>query len=215
MPPAAVDTGDPCGSLAPDTATGGDAVKTEWVVRDVTDLLVELGLTSTATVARVVPAEALDASLDYYGAPDGVAVVELLVELGVGVAVHTDDVDDVTEAYPTTLQEIAACTDGLFTITDVTVTEPYAISARTVRFRSNGTPVEWIVDDHGPDYLDAQTFFERIDDFTDSADARRWADIEVGGTPLPDRYLFGHPQALRRLAETFDFTVDIRGLPAD
>lgn len=185
------------------------------VIRDVTDLLVELGLTSTATVARVVPPEALDKPLGSYGKPDGVAVVELLVELGAGVAVHTDDVDDVTEAYPAVLQEIAACTGGLFAITDVTVTPPYAVSARTVRFCRNGTPVEWVVDDHGSDYLDAMVFFERIDDFTDSADARRWADVAIDGEPLPDRYLFGHPQALRRLAEMFGFTVDIRGLPAD
>jgi hypothetical protein len=45
------------------------------------------------------------------------------------------------------------------------------------------------VTDHGPGYLDAMVFFERIDDFTDSTDARRWADIEVDGEPLPDRYL--------------------------
>ncbi len=182
-------------------------------VRDVTGLLVELGLVSAAAVARVEPA--LDEPLDHFGAPAGVAVAELMVELGAGVAVHTDDVDDVTEAYPSTLQDIAACTGGLFTVTDVTVTPPFELSARAVRFRSNGTPVEWIVDDHGPDYLDTLVFFERIDDFTDSTDPRRWADVEVDGEPLPDRYLFGNPRALRLLAERFGFTVDIRGLPAD
>jgi len=204
-----------CGSLAPDTAIGGDAVEAEWVIRDVADLLIGLGLTSAATVTRVVAPEELVESLGYYGEPDGVAVVSLLVELGAGVAVHTDDVDDVTEAYRAVLQDIAACTDGLFTITDVTVSPLVGISGRTVRFRSNGTPVEWEVTDYGSEYLDALAFVEHIDDFTDNTDARRWADIEVNGEPLPDRYLFGHPQALRGLAETFDFTVAIRGVPAD
>ncbi len=185
----------------------------EWVIRDVADLLVELGLTSAAAVTRVVPPQELDESLGYYGQPDGVAVVQLLVELGAGVAVHTDDVDDVTEAYAAVFQDIAACTDGLFTITDVTVSPLVGVSGRKVCFRSNETPVQWEVTDYGSDYLDAMAFFERIDDFTDTTDARRWADIEVNGEPLPDRYLFGHPHALSRLAETFGFTVAIRGAP--
>jgi hypothetical protein len=104
---------------------------------------------------------------------------------------------------------------GLFAITDVTVSPLEGISGLTVRFRSNGTPVEWGVTDHGPDYIDALAFFEHIGDFTDSADARRWAYVKTDGVCLPDRYLFRHPQALRRLAETFGFTRGIYESPAD
>ncbi len=199
----------------PGNAIGADAQETSWVVRDVTELLVELGLTRAATVARVLEPEELDKPLSYYGKPDGVAVVKLLVELGAGVEVHIDDVDDVTEEYPAVLQEIAACTDGLFTITDVTVSPVEGISGRTVRFRSNGIPVEWGVSDFGLEYLDTLAFAEHIDDFTDETDARRWAHIDADGALLPDRYLFGHPQALRQLAGTFGFTFDMYESPAE
>jgi hypothetical protein len=175
-------------------------------VGQVVDRVVDLGMVNRATVDKE-----LELPLTEYGGGDSEAeiVTALLVELGIGFDVHTDDVEHLT-GYTSALTAAAACTGGLFTVTDIELADDD--DQEVLRFRRNGDLVEWPVDHVDDEYLDTLAFFENIDGFTDAArSARRWAQPTVDGELIPARYIFADPKALEELGR--EFSVDFEIFP--
>jgi hypothetical protein len=178
-------------------------------VRQAVDRIVELGLASPDMVAKHL-ADYLDLTMADFGggATEAKTVTELLVDLGVGFDVHTDDVDHL-DGYTSALEELAACTGGLFTVTDIELAEDDD-GQEVLRFRCNGELVQWPVDHVDDEYLDTLAFAEHVDEFTDpAASPRRWAVPNVDGERIYYRYVFAEPVALRRLGEEYGIEFDV------
>src|SRR5437763_3091154 len=180
----------------------------DWTVRQVVDRIVALGLADRAAVDKALQPQWLDQPLSGYGgANEAETVTGLLVDLGVGFDVHTDDVDHL-DGYTSALTEAAACTGGLFTVTDIELTDDG--EQELLHFTRNGEPVAWPVDHVDDEYLDTMVFAERIDEFTDpDRSPRRWAAPTVDGELLHCRYVFAEPVALRELGAEFDVEFDV------
>ena len=177
-------------------------------VRQVADRIVELGLTDRATVDKALEPRWLNLSLTEYGGGGAAEIVTaLLVDLGVGFDVHTDDVEHLT-GYTSALTAAAACTGGLFTVTDIALADDDG--QEVLRFRRNGEPVEWPLDHVDDEYLDGMAFAENIDEFTDpDRSPRRWAQPTVDGELIHYRYIFADPVPLRELGREFDVEFDV------
>jgi hypothetical protein len=180
-----------------------------WTVRQVVDRIVALGLAERTKVDKALQPQWLDQPLSGYGgaASDGEIVTGLLVDIEAGFEVHTDDVDHL-DGYTSALTEAAACTGGLFTVTDIELTDDD--EQELLRFRRNGEPVAWPVDHVDDEYLDTMVFAERIDEFTDpQRSPKRWAVPIVDGQRVYYRYIFGDPVALRELGREFGVEFDV------
>lgn len=165
-------------------------------VRDLFDRAVALELVTPERAAATPTYGGLDRPLE----EPGDEVADWLVALGVGFTVHSGDLDDVAEAYADTLQALAACTRGLFTITDVRLDDG------ELTFRRNGQPVTWHVDDFG-DYLDHMPFFEDLDAFEVATSPLRWHELPDREVGDDDYWFFAEPTALAALAAEFGLRV--------
>lgn len=181
---------------------------TQRTVRQAVDRIVELGLAGPDATARNDLENYLDMPLVEYGGGDTEAEIltALLVDLQVGFDVHTDDVEHLS-GYTSVLEELAACTGGLFTVTDIELAEDED-GQETLRFRRNGEPVQWYVDHVDDEYLDVMVFAENVDDFTSEASPKRWAMPVVDGDLIPARFIFGEPVALRSLGAEYGVGFD-------
>jgi hypothetical protein len=181
---------------------------TQRTVRQAVDRIVELGLAAPDAAAPHDLENYLDMPLVEYGGGDGEAAIltGLLVDLSVGFDVHTDDVEHL-DGYTSALEELAACTGGLFTVTDIELDED-GDGQELLRFRRNGEPVQWYVDHVDDEYLDVMAFAENVDEFTSPASPKRWAMPIVDGDLIPARFIFGEPAALRSLGAEYGVDFD-------
>ncbi|SMD25457.1 hypothetical protein [Kibdelosporangium aridum] len=113
---------------------------------EVATLLVEIGMLTA------LPDELDDEPWDDEDVP------ELLVELGVAIAVHGGDVDDLETSYNHLLQDAAACSGNAVTITDVRLTE----DGKQLHFVRNGVPTYWHVEHMSDEYMDHLAVYEFI-----------------------------------------------------
>ncbi|WNV86477.1 hypothetical protein [Umezawaea sp. Da 62-37] len=155
--------------------------------------LVELGM---------VPVEAVGEVLDLCGADEEPGPADIgfaLVDFGVAVAVHGDDVDDLEESYRELLRETAA-------VSGVVVGEVVLgrddDGAESLRFEVGGVPVVWGVEHRSEEYLDQLAVFEFIDRLEPGGDdPRRFHALD--GVDVGAVYVLATPEQARALEVEF------------
>lgn len=186
-----------------------------WTVRQAAERTVGLGLVDAATAARRLDRDELDRTLDYFGAPDGHAVLRLLAELGIVYVVDWEQFRGVCESgletYESELARIAAASSGLLAITDVELVDGED-GGHVLRFRCNDAQEEWRIphsDDEDTEDFEAQlTFGTYTDGLTHDGSPHRWCSVtsEADGEPL--HLVFADPSALHELASEHGLTFD-------
>jgi hypothetical protein len=130
-------------------------MRPERTVREVVDLIVELGLVDPETPAqrtfldRQLLVESFDEPLSYYGHTEQSAVLALLDELGIRYTfdyktfrgIGESSHDERREWYESELRSIAECSRGMVTITDVRLVENG--EQWKLVFDSNGVTESW------------------------------------------------------------------------
>jgi hypothetical protein len=161
-----------------------------------------MGITFAALAGRLVElgmvsAEAVEDARD--GWPDGALerrdVGDALVDLGLAVVVHGDDVDDLEEAYRALLEDAAACSG-------VVVGEVALVDDEELRFTVGGVEVVWAVEHQSEEYLDQLAVFEFIDRLEPGGDdARRFRALD--GDDVGAVYVLATPEQVRVLELEF------------
>ncbi|MBF6297197.1 hypothetical protein IU459_06520 [Nocardia amamiensis] len=179
-------------------------------VREVVDLIVELGIVDQSTVGQTLQQDELDKPLSYYGHIPQRAVLSLLDDLGIRFAFdyktfrgieETDD-DERLEWYEEVLQTIASCTKGLVTITNVRLVEDD--EDWELQFDCNGETEAWPVypGDEEEDLEAALTFATYLSGIpADSLE--RFCSVDPPDEDYSGEAVFGDPEALNRLGAHF------------
>ncbi|MBF6227905.1 hypothetical protein [Nocardia abscessus] len=182
----------------------------ERTVREVVDLIVELGLIDPDTLTRLTfVARSLDEPLTYYGHTEQSAVRNLLGELNIrytfdyktfrGLVDCTDE--ERLEWYESELESIAACSRGWVVITNVRLIENG--TDWEVRFDCNGTTESWPV--HPGDDEDVETALVFATYITElhTGVVERFCHVDPPDKDLSGEAFFGDPVALNRLGAHF------------
>lgn len=128
-------------------------------------------------------------------------VPEALVEFGVAVSAHGEDVDDLAESYRDLLEAAAACA-GTVTVTGVELDTDDS-GGEILRFRRDGEPRAWHVE-HTGDYLDHLALAENVDDLDPGAGDPRRFHVLGQSEPCDDSYyVLATPEQARALHDEF------------
>lgn len=182
----------------------------EVTCRCLADRMVELGLTTRqradaalTVIAGYVPD--LDAHLE------GADRVDVLMEFGVTVSVHGEDVDDLEESYRDILEQAAACWGDAATVSSVELTRDER-GGESLDFRLNGEPRSWPVEHLADDYLDQLAMFENIPDLRPAGDdPRAFHAIPRRDTCDDDVYVLATREQARTLRDEFGLRIDVYG----
>lgn len=182
-------------------------------VREVVDLIVELGIVDQTTVGETLEQDELDKPLSYYGHTPQQAVLSLLDNLGIRFAfdyktfrgIEEAEDDERLEWYEDVLQTIASCTKGLVTITNVRLVEDDG--DWELRFDCNGETEEWPVSpgDEEED-LDAAITFDSYLPGLPRDSLEYFCSVEPRDEDSSGQAVFGDPEALNRLGAHFGLT---------
>ncbi|WP_330228908.1 hypothetical protein OHA40_22770 [Nocardia sp. NBC_00508] len=185
----------------------------EHTVREVVDLIVELGLVDQSTAGQTVQPDELDKPLSYYRDAPQQAVLSLLDHLGIRFAfdyktfrgIEEADDDARLEWYEDVLQSIASCSRGSVTITNVRLVEDD--ENWELQFDCNGETEAWPVSpgDEDEDVEAAITFATYLPGIpADSLE--RFCSVDPPDVDLSGQAVFGDPEALNRLGAHFGLT---------
>lgn len=188
-------------------------MSSERTVREVVDLMIELGLIDPDLPAREpFLAQSLDEPLSYYGDTEQSAVRDLLSEVGIrytfdyktfrGINECSDE--DRREWYESELQSIAACSRGLVTITDVRLVENETDS--DLVFVSNGVTESWPTDPGADEHVEASLTFATYVTGIHTGLVAEFCDVDPFDEDCSGEAVFGDPQALNRLGAQFGLT---------
>ncbi|WP_280294976.1 hypothetical protein [Nocardia abscessus] len=186
---------------------------TERTVREVVDLIVELGLIDPDTPTRLtLVAESLDEPLTYYGHTERSAVLTLLSEVGIrytldyktfrGIDECTDD--ERREWYETELESIAACSRGRVAVTNVRLVENDTKSE--LLFDCNGVTESWPVYPGDDEDVEASLVFATSLTGIHTGVVERFCSVDPPDEDVSGEAVFGDPEALNRLGAHFGLT---------
>ncbi|MFC9894715.1 hypothetical protein ACFVMC_13585 [Nocardia sp. NPDC127579] len=179
-------------------------------VREITDLIVELGLTDTATVHSALTPDELDSPLDDFGDTAQQSVLLVLDYLTIRYSTERKTFrhacTDNAWVYRAELERIAACGQGLLPLAEIEVTDTPA-GHHLIRFQCNGRSHEWPIA-HGPDEeFDAQQIFcWSVGELVPPAAPARWCTVDPGDPDVTAEAFFGDPAALNALGHKFGLT---------
>ncbi|MFQ6394946.1 hypothetical protein ACLMAJ_15960 [Nocardia sp. KC 131] len=191
-------------------------MESERTVREVVDLIIELGLVDLDTPTQhTLLMESLDEPLSYYGDTEQSAVLELLSEVGIrytldyktfrGIDECTDD--ERREWYKAELQSIAACSRGMVAITNVRLVETDA--NWKLHFDCNGVTKSWRVypGDKEEDFEATLVFATSLTTLSTGA-VEQFCSVDAENEDVSGGAVFGDPEALNRLGAHFDITFE-------
>ncbi|WP_459547433.1 hypothetical protein [Nocardia sp. X0981] len=185
-------------------------MSSERTVREVVDLMIELGLIDPELPAREpFLAKSLDEPLSYYGDTEHSAVRELLSEVGIrytfdyktfrGISGCAEE--ERRQWYESELRAIADCSRGMVTITDVRLVENDMESE--LRFESNGITESWPTDPGDDEHFEASLTFATYLTGIPTGRVEQFCDIEPMDKDISGEAVFGDPRALNRLGAHF------------
>lgn len=185
-------------------------MNSERTVREVVDLMIELGLIDPDISAqKPYLAESLDAPLSDYGDTEQTAVLDLLSEVGIrytfdyktfrGISGCSDE--HRREWYESELQSIAACSRGSVTITDVRLVENETKSELV--FDSNGVTESWPTDPGADEDVEASMTFATYLSGIHTGLVAEFCGVDPFDEDFSGEAVFGDPQALNRLGAQF------------
>lgn len=160
-----------------------------------------------------------DTPFDYFGKPDGDALVSLLEEFEIVYFLdHKSfpgpDVDDESRLamYRQELEGIAEMSRGLLAITDVELVD-VVIRGRAgrqmVQFRCNGDLVQWGPVTPGEDEdVDAVLAFMDLGELAPKSSPERWCQVTEPQLDYP-AFIFADPAALTELGRPFGLRVSV------
>lgn len=182
-------------------------------VRQVAERIVELGLVDLETAHYALDSATLDRTLDYFGEPDGRAVLRLLDRFRIWYAVDYKSFrgvcEDGLELYESELREIEDRMRGLVDITDIEVVDEAdgEDEFHVLRFRCDGNAHEWRIahdEDEDEEEFDAvMEFALRVHDLKPTDSPARWCGVEIDDASFGPQAVFGDPEALRQLGAEF------------
>ncbi len=175
------------------------------------DLGVTMPLTYRALADRLValgalPADRAGAALEAVGSwasvdepVDDRDIPMVLVEFGVAVQVHGEDIDDLADAYRAILETAAALSGGSVVVTDVAFETDESVE-EPLTFKVNGKPVSWYEDHQSSDYLNQMIVMEQIGSLAPGGDdPRGFYGILSEETGEDDFYLLLTPEQAKAL----------------
>ncbi|RJO78427.1 hypothetical protein D5S18_05945 [Nocardia panacis] len=186
----------------------------EPTVGEVVDLIVELGLIDASTPERTLEPDKRDKPLSYNGHSVQAAVLNLLSTLGIRYTfdyktfrgIDEADDDERLRRYEAELQEIASCSRGLVSITNVRLVEND--TRWELQFDCNDETESWSV---GKPY-DEDEDIEAGIAFATCITGIPWDSVECfcavdhHDENLSGQAVFGDPEALNRLGAHFGLT---------
>ncbi|WP_327116978.1 hypothetical protein OHB12_06230 [Nocardia sp. NBC_01730] len=185
----------------------------ERTVREVVDMIVELGLVDRSTPGETFEPDVLDEPLSYYGHTAQEAVLSLLSELEIRYSfdyktfrgIDEADDDERLERYQAELQSIASCTRGTVTITNVRLVENDA--EWELRFDCNGETESWPAypGDEDEAFEAGLVFATHLAGIPENS-TQRFCDVDPGDEDVNGEAVFGDPEALNRLGAHFGLT---------
>lgn len=108
----------------------------------------------------------------------GYETARALIDFGVAVSVHADDIDSIHDGYPTLLANAVTLAGGKVTVTDVRVIEGEggleAGRSDRLEFSRDGHLVSIPAEHFAEDYYDHQAACKAIAETTRSEDPRSW-----------------------------------------
>ncbi|WP_063057680.1 hypothetical protein [Nocardia sienata] len=187
----------------------------ERTVREVVELIIELGLVDPDTPAqrtflgRQLLVESFDEPLSYYGHTEQSAVLALLSELGIRYTFYyktfrhigESSHDERREWYESELQSIAECSRGMVTITDVRLVEND--EKWELLFDSNGVTESWPVYPGDDEEFEAALVFATYVTGIHTGLVERFRSVEPFDEDLSGEAVFGDPEALDKLGAHF------------
>ncbi|MGO4617119.1 hypothetical protein AB4305_22000 [Nocardia sp. 2YAB30] len=184
----------------------------ERTVREVVDMIVELGLVDRSTPRETFEPDVLDEPLSYYGHTAQDAVLSLLSELEIRYSFDyktfrgIDEADDERlEWYQAELQSIASCSRGLVTITNVRLVENDA--DRQLQFDCNGETESWPVYPGDEDEaFEAGLVFATYLAGIPANSSERFCAVDPGDEDVNGEAVFGDPGLLNQLGAHFGLT---------
>lgn len=178
------------------------------VVRDVTQLIVELGILDADAVERKLGAEELAEPLYQ---PRWMGLLALLDRLGIAYTVSDETFyAPRTEIFAEQLEKVAAGTRGLLTCTDVELVR--APDADLLRFRCNGSPREWNVgygsrrDDDEYWLTGHLRFTWMLATLLPEYSRARWCSVHQPEPEYGGYFVLADPEPLQRLGDRFGLT---------
>ncbi|WP_157120138.1 hypothetical protein [Nocardia fusca] len=193
-------------------------MRPERTVREVVDLIVELGLVDPETPAqrtflgRQLLVESFDEPLSYYGHTEQSAVLALLDELGIRYTfdyktfrhIGESSHDERREWYESELQSIAECSRGMVTITDVRLVEND--EQWKLVFDSNGVTESWPVYPGDGEDLEAALVFATYVTEIHTGLVEHFCSVNPLDEDVSGEAVFGDPEALNKLGVHFGLT---------
>lgn len=159
-----------------------------------------------------------DTPFDYYGTPDGDALVSLLEEFEIVYLLEHKsfpgpDFDDESRLamYRQELESIAQKSRGLLTITDVELVDVAGGRGgeQIVQFRCNGDLVRWGPVTPGEDEdLEAVLAFD-LGELVPKSSPERWCWVTEPEIPGYLAYVFADPAALTELGRPFGLKISV------
>jgi hypothetical protein len=193
-------------------------MRPERTVREVVDLIVELGLVDPETptrrtfLDRQLLVESFDEPLSYYGHTEQSAVLALLDELGIRYTfdyktfrgIGESSHDERREWYESELRSIAECSRGMVTITDVRLVEND--EQYKLVFDSNGVTESWPVYPGDGEDLEAALVFATHVTEIHTGLVEHFCSVEPFDEDVSGEAVFGDPEALNKLGAHFGLT---------
>lgn len=190
----------------------------EPTVREVVELIVELGLVAPETPAqrtflgRQLLVESFDEPLSYYGHTEQSAVLALLEELGIRYTfdyktfrhIGESSHDEWREWYESELQSIAECSRGMVTITDVRLVEND--EQWELLFDSNGVTESWPVYPGDDEDLEASLVFATYVTGIHTGVVEQFWSVDPLDGDISGEAVFGDLAALGKLGARFGLT---------
>ncbi|WP_406277129.1 hypothetical protein OH799_07635 [Nocardia sp. NBC_00881] len=185
----------------------------ECTVREVVDMIIELGLVDRSIPAESFEPDVLDEPLSYFGHTAQEAVLSLLSELEIRYwfdyktfrGIHEADDDERLEWYREELQSIASCSRGVANITNVRLVENDA--DWRLQFDCNGETESWPVYPGDEDEaFEAGLVFATHLTGIPANSPERFCAVDPGDEDVNGEAVFGDPEALNRLGAHFGLT---------
>jgi hypothetical protein len=114
------------------------------------------GIAQLLADIRMLTPEQVRDHLDDHEELDEEDIPSALEDMGVAIAVHGGDVDDLEESYRYLLEQAGNCSGGAVEITGVRLADG------ELHFVRNGKPLSWHVEHQSDEYLDHLSVYEFI-----------------------------------------------------